>query len=171
MQRAPIVLAVLAALFAMGTLWIDRDDGGDGMVVGGNDAVAGMAARKDEARSTAKVRGVVDSAEALSADEERVIGDRLARGQEADGRSVIIVTVRQGKDESLERVGWAANAGRPGGPFLLLVDPNTRQVRVEGDLAPEGRAAVAAAMQADLRSGRVASAVGQGLDRLEALAP
>jgi uncharacterized membrane protein YgcG len=115
---------------------------------------------------------IVDLAGALSEQEERELARRLASGHQADGRPVMVVVIEASKEQSLEQVGWAVG-GRAGAtrPFLVLVDPATRRVRFEGDLHPEQKAAVAAAMTEDLAAGRTAAAIGRGLTRLEQLAP
>jgi hypothetical protein len=81
----------------------------------------------------------------------------------------LIVLLKPQPGDSLERIGWAAGGGQQGVPLLVLVDPEGAQVRIEGDLSPERRAAVASAMRERLRAGEVAAAVLSGLDRLEQL--
>ena len=115
---------------------------------------------------------IIDLADALAPADEASLSTRLREEQQADGRAVTVALVRPNSGDSLERVGWAVGGSRgPARPLLLLVDPASAQVRIEGDLQPEARAAVASAMQPDLRAGRVAAAVNAGLDRLEQLAP
>lgn len=115
---------------------------------------------------------LLDLAEALDPDEETALARRLARQQQADGRPVMVVVIETGETQSLEQLGWAVGGGGSGiRPHLLLVDPAARRVRIEGDLRPEARAQVAAAMQSELTSGRVAAAIDRGLVQLERMAP
>lgn len=115
---------------------------------------------------------VVDLADALSPAERLALGRRLAYEQQADGRPVMVVILQTDKNQSLEQVGWAVSGtGGANRSFIILVDPEQKRVRLEGDLQPESKAAVAAAMRNDLAAGRVAAAIERGLVRLEQLAP
>jgi uncharacterized membrane protein YgcG len=115
---------------------------------------------------------IVDLAGVLAPAEKLALGRRLALQQQADGRAVMVIILEAGKRQSLEQVGWAVGgAGGATGPFLILIDPATRQVRLEGSLGLEQKAAVAAAMRDNLAAGRLAAAIDRGLTRLEQLAP
>jgi uncharacterized membrane protein YgcG len=119
-----------------------------------------------EAHASDQGGRIVDLAEALSEQEERAIADRLA-AQQADGRAVMVVVIQPDKHQSLEQVGRAVGGGaETTGRLLLLVDPATRRVRLEGDLLAQQKAEVAAAMTDDLAAGRTAAAIGRGLTRI-----
>nr|WP_314446519.1 TPM domain-containing protein [uncultured Sphingomonas sp.] len=114
---------------------------------------------------------VIDLAGVLTPAEKSALGQRVATLQQADGRPVMVVILETGKGQSLEQVGWAVGAAAGDhGPLLLLLDPETGQVRLEGGLPAEGKAKVAAAMQPDLASGRPAKAIERGLAQLERMA-
>lgn len=104
---------------------------------------------------------VIDLAAVLTSAEKTALAQRL--GSSAD---VTVVIVKADPAQSLEQIGWAV--GRPGS-LLLLLDPQSHQVRVEGELPPAARATVASAMSADLAAGRVAAAIDKGLVRLQEL--
>jgi len=113
---------------------------------------------------------VIDTADVLSPTEEKAIVSRLAALRATKGREVVVVTLVPQGGDSMERIGWAVSGKTAGNrPILLLIDPKQASSRIEGDLTPEQRAAIAGAMQADLREERFGAAVGQGLDRLQAL--
>lgn len=115
---------------------------------------------------------VVDLAGTLKPAEKASLADRLASLQRADGRRVMVVVIDPGRAQSLEQVGWAVGGGQGAArPLLLLVDPASRRVRIEGDLQPPAKAAIAAAMQPDLAAGHVAAAIDRGLSMLERSAP
>ena len=131
---------------------------------GEHDGSAGSAEPQPAARAAQSGR-IVDLAGALPPQEKAALASRLA-----DSRLVTVVIVETGKAQSLEQIGWAV--GGSGGDrrsTLVLIDPETRQVRLEGELAPEEKAAVASAMRDDLVAGRVAAALNRGLTRLEQL--
>lgn len=123
------------------------------------------------ARSAADEPGgrVLDLADALSVEEEKRIARRLRRLPASGSAPPLIVLLKPEPGDSLERFGWAAGGGQGGVPLLVLVDPTHAQVRIEGGLSPEGRAAVASAMRERLRAEQTAEAVLAGLDRLEQL--
>lgn len=116
-----------------------------------------------------KTRGrVIDSAGVLSNLEEKAIANRIESLRATKGLAVVVVTLVPQGGDSMERVGWAVGGGQDGKrPLLLLVDPKQASVRVEGKLSPEQRAAIAGSMQSELRDGRIGSAIGRGLDRLQ----
>jgi uncharacterized membrane protein YgcG len=115
---------------------------------------------------------IVDLAGALDPAEKLALGRRLALQQQADGRAVMVIILKAENGQSLEQVGWAVSgSGGATSPLLILIDPTSRQVRLEGDLRLEHRAAVAAAMRDDLAAGRLRAAIDGGLSRLEQLAP
>lgn len=116
---------------------------------------------------------VIDLADALGPAEEEALTRRLAGTQQAGRRTVMVILIEPNGGQSLEQVGWAVggNNGGSSSAVMILANPKTRQVRVEGDLKPEARAMVAAAMQEGLTAGRIAQAVESGLVRLEQLAP
>ncbi len=115
---------------------------------------------------------ILDLAGVLEPADKLALGRRLAFEQQADGRAVMVIIMEAGKEQSLEQVGWAVSgASGATGPFLMLIDPTSRQVRLEGSLRPEQKAAVAAAMRDDLAAGRLRAAIDRGLTRLEQLAP
>jgi uncharacterized membrane protein YgcG len=132
--------------------------------------VARAPANEQSAGARAQGQGgrIVDLADALSAAEEQALDRRLAGREKADGSRVMVVVIEPGKQQSLEQVGWAVGGGSAAKrPLLMLVDPASRRVRIEGDLGPERRAEVASAMQPGLAGGRVAEAIERGLSRLE----
>lgn len=124
---------------------------------GEQEGAADRAGRQAAAPASAGGR-VIDLAAVLTPAEQTALVQRLAKSGD-----VTVVIVKTGPAQSLEQIGWAV--GRPGS-LLLLLDPESRKVRVEGELSPEAKAAVASAMSADLSAGRVAAGVSRGLDRL-----
>lgn len=113
---------------------------------------------------------VIDTADVLSVAEEQGIAERLALLQRNAGRSVVVVTVSPEGNDSMERIGWAVGgATGKDRPLLMLVDPERKQVRIEGDLPATQRAAVAAPMQPELLAGRTRQAIDRGLDGVERL--
>jgi uncharacterized membrane protein YgcG len=141
---------------------------------GERDSAVGAADTVERQRVGALDQGgrIVDLAGVLAPAEKLALGRRLALQQQADGRAVMVIILEAGKRQSLEQVGWAVGgAGGATGPFLILIDPATRQVRLEGSLGLEQKAAVAAAMRDNLAAGRLAAAIDRGLTRLEQLAP
>lgn len=111
---------------------------------------------------------LLDTVGVLADDDAKAIAARLARGELATGRPVVVVTLVPQGGNSMEQVGWAISGDTVAKrTLLILVDPKQRVVRVEGQLAAEAKAAIASAMQSDLRGNRVAAAINRGLDRLE----
>jgi uncharacterized membrane protein YgcG len=128
--------------------------------------------RADDERPAGQGGRIVDLAGTLKPAEEAALARRLAAQQQADGRPVMVVVIDPGREQSLEQVGWAIGGGQGAArPLLLLVDPASGRVRIEGDLQPPAKAAVAASMQPDLAAGRVAAAIDRGLLMLERSAP
>jgi uncharacterized membrane protein YgcG len=131
-----------------------------------------LPAGNDAIRAPASQGGrVLDLAGVLVPAERDALADRLGREQRADGRSVVVVIVRPADGTSLEQLGWAVAGRGAVVPYLLLIDPTRGQVRIEGDLAPEGKAVVVRAMQPGMQAKRYAVAVNAGLTALERLAP
>lgn len=114
---------------------------------------------------------IIDLAGALQPAERATLGRSLSQAEPARRRQVVVVILVADQAQSLEQVGWAVGGGGANRPILLLVDPTKRQVRLEGDLPVEAKAAVAAAMQTDLARGQVATAVERGLARLGQVTP
>ncbi|WP_300973952.1 TPM domain-containing protein [Sphingomonas sp. LHG3406-1] len=115
---------------------------------------------------------IIDLAGVLTPAEKLALDRRVAHERQADGRAVLFIVLKADEAQSLEQVGWAV--GRSIGasrPIIVLIDPASRQVRVEGDIRLEDKAAVAAAMRDDLATGKIAQAVDRGLTRLEQRAP
>lgn len=117
----------------------------------------------------AATRGrVIDTADMLTDAEEQSVAGRLARLEARSGRKVTLVTIRPTDGDSMERIGWAVGGASGAGPLLMLVDADRRAIRIEGDLAPERKAAVAGAMQPGLRGEDLPSAVEAAAKVLEA---
>jgi uncharacterized membrane protein YgcG len=151
--RALVSVALAAGLLACGK-------GPAGETLREADSTGAQAAAR-VVKVQAKGR-VIDTADVLSPDEEKAIAARLA-----SGRLIFVVTIVPSGGDSMERIGWAvSNSAAATKPLLLLIDPKQSSVRIEGELAPEAKAAVASAMQPGLRAGKVAEAVGVGLDTL-----
>ncbi|GLR47409.1 TPM domain-containing protein [Sphingomonas astaxanthinifaciens] len=152
-MRALVLVALAAGLLACGK-------GPAGETLREADPTGAQAAPR-VVKVQAKGR-VIDTAQVLSPAEEQAIAARIA-----GGRSIFVVTLVPAGGDSMERIGWAvSNSSAANRPLLLLVDPRQAAVRIEGELAPEKKAAVASAMQADLKAGKAAAAIGRGLDVL-----
>ena len=113
--------------------------------------------------------GVIDNADLLDPAGEGRVAAKVRSVSAQLQRPLLVVLVRPAEGQSLEQLGWATRgAGSPGGPMLLIADPDSAAVRVEsgGDFPPEKSAAVARAISPDLRDGRVEQALLAGLDEL-----
>jgi hypothetical protein len=118
------------------------------------------------AREAASPNQVIDLADALTPSEEQSLARQLSGLKLAGGRTVTIILIEP-QGQSLEQVGWAVGKGLTSArPIMILADPATRKVRIEGELPPEAKAQVAAAMQQGLAAGRAGKAVESGLVRL-----
>lgn len=159
---------------------VERDDSGDMLINHGNGSVTATNRSptwsvETGARGSATGDGkgqVIDLAGALDPQEMQELAQRLAGTQRAEARPLIVVLIQPDGGQSLEQVGWAVGNGPAGDrSTIILVDPRTRQVRLEGDLDPARRAEVAAAMRDGLASGQVYQAITAGIARFEQLEP
>jgi hypothetical protein len=118
------------------------------------------------AASADKNGRVIDLADVLTPAEEQSLAARCARLSADSGRTLTVILI-QPEGQSLEQVGWAVGSGSGANrPIMILADPMTRQVRIEGELPAEAKARIAAAMQEGLKAGRAGLAVERGLIRL-----
>lgn len=102
---------------------------------------------------------IIDNANLLDAGDRNGLSQELAEINRLGGPEVTVVLVRPTAGESMEQIGWAV-AGRPSGKaVVLLADPDSAAVRVEGAIAPDAKARIASAMQQPLRAGQPAEAV------------
>lgn len=161
----------LAALLALGLIACGQAPGGGATVRETDQTVGDPAIRVVKVENRGRI---IDTAGVLSDLEEGAIAKRLASLRETRGLAVVLVTLVPSEGDSMERIGWAvggherAKAG-DNRVLLLLVDPKLATVRIEGALSPEQRARVVGAMQSELREGRTGSAIGRGIDQLQAL--
>ncbi|MFC7536781.1 TPM domain-containing protein [Sphingomonas sp. GCM10030256] len=112
---------------------------------------------------------IIDQAGALDGVARKALGERLDRLDKQKGVSAAVVLLKPTQGTSLEVVGWAVGGQNPNRQLLIMIEPETRQVRIEaaGQLSPEQSARVAAAMRADLARGHVRSAIENGISALE----
>jgi hypothetical protein len=172
--------AVLLSFLLLGGCYAEQDDThgvminhGDGRVTvlnHGSTLSVGVGVDPVGAACKAKLQGqngrVIDLAEALTPAEMQSLSVRLSKLQQTVGRAVMVILIEP-QGQSLEQVGWAVGKGVASRrPVMILADPATRQVRIEGELSPEAKAQVAVAMQEGLKAGRAGQAVERGLIRL-----
>jgi uncharacterized membrane protein YgcG len=102
---------------------------------------------------------IIDNANLLDAGDRNGLTQELAEINRLGGPEVTVVLVRPTSGESMEQIGWAV-AGRPSGKaVVLLANPDSAAVRVEGAIAPDAKARIASAMQQQLRAKQPAEAV------------
>jgi hypothetical protein len=139
----------------------EQDPSRDQMVSHGGGANGASGARDADSPNQ-----VIDLAEALTPLEEQSLARQLSGLKLAAGRTVTVILIEP-QGQSLEQVGWAVGKGMTSSrPIMILADPALRQVRIEGELPPEAKAQVAAAMQQGLAAGQVRQSVSRGLIRL-----
>ena len=115
-----------------------------------------------------KTRGrVIDLAVVFTPDHERRMAADLTTAEQRTGRKVMLVTVSPTAGDSMERIGWAVRGAEKQSPILLLIDPNTQAVRIEGDLPPERKAALAGAVRGGLAAGNLPTILPRALAMLE----
>jgi hypothetical protein len=141
---------------------------------GGLGARAGVAAVDQTATADAQTsRGtgkIIDTVGAIKADQLNSLSQELAEINQVGGPQVTVVLVRPTSGESMEQLGWAL-AGRPTGKaVVLLTNPDTAMVRVEGALDPERKAQIAAAMQQQMRLRRPVYAIQEAINILRGAA-
>jgi len=110
---------------------------------------------------------VIDLAEAFTPEAERQMAAELTAAEQRTGRRVMLVTVSPTAGDSMERIGWAVRGAEKQSPVLLLIDPSTKAVRIEGELAPERKAAVAGAIRRGFSTGNLPTVLPQALSMLE----
>jgi uncharacterized membrane protein YgcG len=102
---------------------------------------------------------IIDDAGLIDAGEINAMSQELAEINRLGGPRVTMVLVRPTSGESMEQIGWAL-AGRPAGRALvLLADPGSGAVRIEGAVSPENKARIAVAMQQQLKTGKPTEAL------------
>ena len=102
---------------------------------------------------------IIDNVGAIKPERLNGISQELAEIDRLGGPQVTVVLVRPTSGESMEQLGWAI-AGRPTGKQLvLLTDPETAVVRIEGALDSERKAQIAAVMQQQLTAKQPADAI------------
>jgi uncharacterized membrane protein YgcG len=109
---------------------------------------------------------VIDPANALSEADKQAIKARLDALKAATGRVLVVIAATPTKGDNLERIGFAisSSAGKDG-PLLMIVDPKSGRVRMEGDMTADRRAMVAAAAGGPISAGNLKAGIIAGVDQ------
>ena len=124
---------------------------------------------------------VVDAANVLDEAAERSLTDRLAEIEKGTSDQVVVVTLPSLGGEPIEKVAlglgkrWGVGRADVDNGVLVVIAPTERKVRIEVGIGLEGlltddrAAAVIHDMLPDLRAGRMPSAAGLAIDRIDRL--
>jgi uncharacterized membrane protein YgcG len=126
------------------------------------------------APATAVTRGVkvdlrgsvIDPSNSLGEADKQAIKARLDALKAATGRVLVVIIATPSKGDNLERIGFAvSSSATKSGPLLMIVDPKSGQVRMEGYLAPDKRAMVAAAAGGPIAAGNLKEGIIAAVDQ------
>ena len=157
---------ILAALALCTTACGDHGDGGQA-AVSERDTVA----RPLSKQMLVSQGRVIDQPGALAPADEMALGAQLDQLQRDTGVSAAIVLLDPPEGASLELVGWAVGGQKPDGQLLIMVEPGSRQVRIESGrrLSAEQSARVAAAIKTALDRSAMRPALQAGIGQLRAV--